>query len=177
MKKLKNFFGLVSKKTKTSQSGSSLIEILIALAVVSVTLTAIATALTYSVKITAEAKYRSLATNKAQEAIEMFRRERTILGWDEFYSTISNDGSSPTYCLDSLPAASINDQTEFAEMSNAACGESAYELEVENLGVAYKREAEVTVNADSILVEVYVYWPGENDLVHQVYTSYKFKEW
>lgn len=83
------------------QPGSSLIEIVVATGVMALVLTAIVAGLTLSLKTNADSKYRSQATKRAQEAMEVFRRERTLQGWDVFADGFV-DGA--TYCLKDLPA-------------------------------------------------------------------------
>lgn len=83
------------------QQGSSLIEIVVATGVMALVLTAIVAGLTLSLKTNADSEYRSQATKRAQEAMEVFRRERTLQGWDVFADSFV-DGA--TYCLKDLPA-------------------------------------------------------------------------
>lgn len=139
---------------KKLQGGSSLIEIIIATAVVGGVLTAVAMALTFSIKSTAEANYRSVATNKAQEAMEVFRREKTLLGWDNFYSVNSGFG---TICLNTLPGV-----TELGGIANTNCGTS-YSLTVDGVGTGFKREATLSTGTDVVNVTVTVYWPNSNN--------------
>lgn len=67
-----------------SSVGGSIIEILVALAVVGLVLTAITFSLSFSVKNSAQAEYRQIATRYAQEYIEILRLERSRLGWSDF---------------------------------------------------------------------------------------------
>jgi type II secretory pathway pseudopilin PulG len=83
------------------QTGSSLIEIIVATGVLALVLTALVAGMTVSLRTSAEAKYRSQAIKRGQEAMEVFRRERTLLGWDVFSGQFS---SGSTYCLQELPA-------------------------------------------------------------------------
>lgn len=150
-----------------SQLGSTLVEILIATAIIGATLTAIAAALSYSVKTNAESKYRELATQQAQKLLEVFRREKALLGWDEFYLQLN----SGVYCFNTLPDYADG----FSKYSLGEC--SSYGLTIANSGVAFSREATVTKGADYLEVEVNVYWPGEGSLEHQVSAVQQFKKW
>jgi len=113
---------------KKFQTGSTIIEVLIATVVVGLVLTSVAALLTVSVKNTAQLRYRSQATTAAQSALEVFRRERGNLGWEAFYTAIQ-DG---TYCLNNLPANS----TAFVGMPRGTCN-TTFEL----LNTSFKRQA------------------------------------
>lgn len=154
-----------------NQKGSSLIEVLIAIAVVGLVLTGVIAALTFSVKSTSESKYRSLATAKAQEAIELFRRERSRLGWNVFYTTVA----ASFYCLDEIPSAEAGIVTKAG-----ACGDE-YTLVVPGTGLAFKREVEIVKNADSIVVKATVSWPrfdqGSENIDRKVVIEQEIKNW
>src|SRR3990167_4923802 len=92
---------LLSRLFANSQRGSSLIEIVVATGVMALVLTAILSGLTLSLKTNAESEYRSHAVKRAQEGLEVFRRERTLLGWDIFVAGFTSD---TYYCLQTLPA-------------------------------------------------------------------------
>ena len=77
-------------RARSTQTGSSLIELLIAIMVVGVVVTGVAYALTQSVKNTAESRYRELATAMAQDSIDLFRREREAQGWRAFTSLFTS---------------------------------------------------------------------------------------
>jgi type II secretory pathway component PulJ len=128
------------------QRGQTIIEVLIATVVVALVMTAIAAALTSSLRNTAESKFRSYASSYAQQAMEVFIRERSLLGWQQFTeATLSG-----VFCLNELPA----DTEAFLNMPVGACTES-----VVYSGTDFFREANVTVvNADEIRVEVLVEW-------------------
>lgn len=88
-------------KINSAQRGSSLIEIVVATGVMALVLTAIVAGMTLSLKTNADSEYRSQSVQRAQEAIEVFRRERALLGWEAFVSELTDGG---TYCLQTLPA-------------------------------------------------------------------------
>lgn len=153
------------------QKGSSLIEILIAIGIVGIVLTGIIVALTFSIKSTAESKYRSLATTKAQEVIEYLRRERSRLGWSQFYELI-NDGF---YCFDEIPGFDVS----IAE-KQGQCGEN-YSLVMPGVGLNFKREAEINKNGlDDVEIIVTVSWPRfeqSADIDREVVVRQKIKNW
>ncbi|PIR59313.1 MAG: hypothetical protein COU69_00940 [Candidatus Pacebacteria bacterium CG10_big_fil_rev_8_21_14_0_10_56_10] len=107
-------FRLAGQTGAGSSPGQGLVELVIAIAIVGLVMTALASGLTYSVKISAESKLVSIATERAQQAVEMFRRERNTLGWSAFHAALP----TANYCLPTLPANS----TEFEAMSAGPCG-------------------------------------------------------
>jgi len=136
------------------QKGSSLIEIVVATGVMALVLTAIVSGLTLSLKTNAESEYRSQAVKRAQEAIEVFRRERTLLGWDVFFGSLSNGG---VYCLQTLPAPK----------SGFTLGACTEEQGIVIAGVDFYREVEVTIdesdpNNPLIQVSVTMRWNSGN---------------
>lgn len=134
----------------TASRGQSIVEVLIAVAVVAVVLTTVAAGLTYSVKTTSEARYRAFATNYAQDAIEVFRRERATLGWELFRDNIE----AGTTCLNTLPATT----DAFINLTPAACT-----VGVPMLGMDFRREVVVTfLSPDEIQVEAVVSWTDGN---------------
>jgi len=99
----------------------------------------------------AEAKYRSLATHRAQEAMEVFRREKVLLGWAQFSDSIVGD----TYCVNTLPSNS----TTFQTMETGVCDEEGVIADT-----IFSREALVDILADRIRVEIVVDWQdGDRD--------------
>ncbi len=141
----------------TKQQGATLIEILMATMIVGTVLTAVAATLLYSLKANLQSKYRSLAAQKAQEAIDFFRRERTVLGWSIFYQVVDAD----TYCLPSIPSPPSRSLTDhvFAGLTKGGC--SDYNLSFPNEEINFKREAIVSLDdPNTITIEVTVSWPN-----------------
>lgn len=140
---MNNFF----KKTKL---GSSMIEILIATGVVGLVMTAVASSLVLSVKNSSVSKYKVLASTRAQEAMEVFRREKVLLGWGQYYDVLS----SGTYCLNAL----ASDSAQFKSMSTSACN-----TDQKIAGTSFVREALVDIISDEeIRVEIVVSWIDGN---------------
>jgi Tfp pilus assembly protein PilV len=131
---------------RNDQSGQSIIEVLVATVVVALVMTAIAAALTSSLRNTTESKFRSYASAHGQEAMEVFVRERNLLGWQQFQEAVV----SGQFCMNTLPA----DSDSFIAMAVGTCVDgTAYS------GTTFTREATVTVVApDEIRVEVFVEW-------------------
>lgn len=135
---------------KNKQSGVGMIEILIATGVVGLVMTAVASGLVLSVKNSAISKYKILASTRAQEAMEVFRREKVLLGWSQFYETLSES----TYCLNEL----ASDSAQFKSMSATECDDDSFVA-----GTSFVREALVDiVDSDEIRVEIVVEWMDGN---------------
>jgi type II secretory pathway pseudopilin PulG len=149
---------------KKSQIGSGMIEILIATGVVGLVMTAVAAGFVLSVKNSAISKYKVLAATRAQEAMEVFRREKVILGWSQFYETLS----ASTYCLDSL----ASDSAQFKEMSTGACDDDSFIA-----GTSFTREALVDIiSPQEIRVEILVEWL-DGDVLRSSNLIQEFKEY
>ncbi len=150
----------------TTQAGQSIIEVLVAIAVVGVVLTTIASGLTYSVKNTAEARYRSVATALAQDAVEVFRRERSILGWESFYEVFVG-APDQVYCFNTLPANSA----AFVALSEGACSAG-----FQQVGTEFRRQVTVDPTGSILTVTVVVSWyDGDNQRSVQVQQD--FQQW
>ena len=93
----------------STNSGQSLVEMMVAVAVVSMVLVGLISAITFSLANAQFSRNKTLATKYSQEAIEWLRNERDKLGWagtNGFYNKAGDN--STTYCLNSLtswPAA------------------------------------------------------------------------
>ncbi len=130
--------------------GQTIVEVLIAVAVMALVLTAVAAVLSMSVKNSAETRFKAVATQKAQQAVEVYRRERKVLGWTNFIANVGNG----TYCLNELPTNS----DEFKALANGACGEGIAEA-----GTEFTREALVSQPAANVVrVVVTVSWQDGN---------------
>lgn len=128
------------------QKGSSMIEILIATGVVGLVMTAVASGLVLSVKNSAISKYKVLSATRAQEAMEVFRREKVLLGWAQFYESLSAN----TYCVNTL----ASDSAQFKAMETGACSDGDFIA-----GTSFTREALVNITSpDEIRVEIVVDW-------------------
>lgn len=142
---MKNNKKILSKKNRR---GSSLIELLIAVMIVGSIVTATAIAMTYTLKNSAETRYRDSAVNLAQDGVELFRREREVRGWDNFFSWIPS-GSSLMCIKGAEPVV--------GPFVPCATGDT---FTVSN--TTYKREARITKSTTApninVKVEVIVTW-------------------
>lgn len=85
----------MSAKYRKNQTGSTLIELLIATLVTGSVLVAVAINMMSSIQRTAHARYTDIATTLAQESLEALLRDRAKLGWDGFLATYP----AGNYCL------------------------------------------------------------------------------
>lgn len=91
--------------TKKSESGQTIIELLVATLVVGLVVISVAVGLTYSIKNTSEVRYRQSASTLGQDAIEFFRQQRAIFGWNSFSAAMSG---TRTYCLKTIPTSLVS---------------------------------------------------------------------
>lgn len=132
---------------KSFSSGQSIIEVLIATLVVGVVMTAVAASLTASIRNTAESKLRAQAQDSAQEAMEVFRSQRGLLGWATFQDVLA---STDQFCLNDLPVTS--DEFKAAVISRSTCSGGTRET-----GEQFRRMAYVTIVDSSttrVIIEV-----------------------
>jgi len=151
-----------------NQQGSGLIEIIVATGVMALVLTAIIAGLTLSLRTSSETEYRSQSVKRAQEAMEVFRRERTLRGWEAFVDSVKVDS---TYCMSTLPAPQ-------ATWDPGACGTT--ETFVIS-GQEFIREAQVVVDETvptdvQVRVKIIVSWTtDENTKDVQIFQT--FRKW
>ncbi len=152
---------LLSRKTRqTLHSGQTMIEILIATAVVALVMTALMLGMTLSIKNTSQARYKTIATQLAQQGMEVFRRERAINGFEVFASKLP----SQVYCLNQDLPQNLD------EFSGGTC------QEIPSKGITFIREAAVTRPGDALRVVVTVSWE-DSGVTRQVELVQEFAEW
>jgi|SRR5579859_1155137 len=138
---------------KKRQSGQTIIEIIVATGIVALVMTSIVALVSVSIKDASESKSKAIATKYDQEAMEFFREQRSLLGWESFLAVFPQNGSKVTYCLATLPATTL----AFTQMSAGACN-NAY---VDPMKI-FTRQTDVqvnTVNGQKVVdVTVYVTW-------------------
>lgn len=155
--------------TKTTQlPGQTIIEVIIATGIVALVMTALVAGMTLSIKNNAIARYKTLGTQLAQEGIELFRRERNLLGWEQFASTLDTQGDGQ-YCLNSIP-----DSASFSSLTPGDCGTD----QIAKTAVSFQRTADIDVSPslDEITVTIRVSWlDGAQD--RQAFVTQVFREW
>lgn len=136
----------------TNQQASTLIEILIAVSIIALVLTSVSAMITMSIKLAGSNEQKQLALQKAQEAMEFFRKERSINSWYSF-STPLTDGS--LYCVSTLPESIASVSAKLGTCSDSDVLEAAK--------YQFQREASVQFNnTNSIRVGVDVSWRDGN---------------
>jgi type II secretory pathway pseudopilin PulG len=136
---------------KKKNQGSTLIEIIVATGIVALVMTSVVAVVTVSVRNSAQAKAKGIATKYSQEAMEFFRRQRTQLGWESFVKVFQDDGSTIDYCLTAIPADSV----AFETLQGGDCAPTAF-VDSRNI---FQRHAEVqVVSSDQVNVTVQVTW-------------------
>lgn len=103
--------------TNISRRGSTLIEVLVAILIMAIVLTGLSAALTYSLKNSAQADYRQIATRQAQDVIEILRKERSEMGWTDFEAAFVD---ATSYCV-GTNQISFNDPTTAREFTTGTC--------------------------------------------------------
>lgn len=148
------------------QAASTLIEVLIAVSIIATVLTAVSAMISMSIKVSDGNERKQLALQKAQEALEFFRKERSINSWFSFSSPLVN-GSR--YCVSSLPEAVSSMSAKLGACSDSDVLEAAkYE---------FKREAVISFNsANSVNVQIDLRWTdgakAKNLILEQSFENY-----
>lgn len=133
----------------SSRKGSTILEVLVATLVVGTMLTAIAASLTHSIKNSAEAEYRKVATRLAQESLEIFRKEKYIRTWTAFKALTPDVGPS-WQCMstDALNFGGVQ-----ATLTN--CGAIAWSNPSSSFYRGYQKQ---TNEDDSVNIAIRVSW-------------------
>lgn len=138
-------------KLRLTLKGSSILEVLIATALIAISIIAALSLNNNSQKTSSYARDLSTATSYNDQVIDWLRSLRSDMGWAEFSDTITSDGGSPTYCLDSLPS----DSTGFTNLTNGTCSAASYIT-----GTNFIREAALVLSLNSLNVTVTTSWEG-----------------
>lgn len=135
-----------------AQAGQSLIEVTFATAVVAMVLIAVLSSIILSLRNARSALEQTKATEHAQAALEWLRRERDLVGWGVFSSSLSNRGGTLTLCIPSMPA-------DYAALMAEEAGACAEEQVIPD--TPYRREVTLTtLSASQVEVQVSVIRPG-----------------
>lgn len=140
-----------------NRQGNSILEVMISIVVVGVVITSVAAAIAISLQNTSRAKAKAIGTKFTQEGIEYFRAQRTLMGWETFYSTLEEGGVTPTYCLAALPYSPLGG---LDQVPNRPCQLTEF-VDLNNL---YKRSAVVTLGTingqPTVTITVSTEWPN-----------------
>lgn len=140
---------------KINSRGSTLIEVLVAILIMAIVLTGLSAALTYSLKNSAQADYRQVATRHAQDVIEILRKERSEMGWTDFVDAFK----SATYNGETICVGTT--QNSFEAPNQFTTGTCTGNLTVAQSPATFTRSFRrtgVTTNDNLVVVEVTVSW-------------------
>lgn len=148
------------------QAGSTLIEILVAVTIIALVLTAVSAMISMSIKLADSNEKQQLALQKAEEALEFFRKERAIWSWTAF-STPLVDLS--TYCMRDLPSSVASISAQLGE-----CGDDEV---LSAARYSFKRQATVTFeSANRLSIEIEMLWndgaKAKNLVIDQQFENY-----
>lgn len=148
------------------QRGSTLVEVLVAVAIIALVITAVSAMMAMSVKLANSNEQQQLALQKAEEALEFFRKERAISSWTAFSTPLTDEA---TYCMSSLPEA-----VSSMSASLGACDDSEV---LEAARYPFKRQATVVFeNSDTVSIEVELLWndgtKAKNLMLEQSFENY-----
>lgn len=161
-------FSQFSVLSSSSTLGQSVIEVTVAATAIIFVLVAVVSGLILATKNSSFANQQGLATKRAQEAIESFRRYQVELGWESFYDELSSDGNTFRYCLPTLPETA----SEFASMASGNCQIDDYIP-----STLFVREVRVIVrSASEISLEATVQWYEASDQKTAKVTQI-FRQW
>lgn len=153
--------------TRRTNSGFGLVEVVVSVGIIGLVLTSVASGLAFSLKSSAETKFRGIALSKNQEVFEAIRRERIIRGWDSFLALYgSGVAGTYTYCLNQTTAL---DHDNFPPTAGACTDTADWD------GNDYIRELVVdTTVADQVSFTSTVYWQGRDK---QIQLTQSLKKW
>jgi type II secretory pathway pseudopilin PulG len=148
-------------------AGFGLVEVVVSVGIIGLVLTSVASGLAFSLKTSAETKFRGIALSKNQEVFEAIRRERIIRGWDSFITMYgSGVAGTYTYCLNETTAL---DHDNFPPTAGACADTADWD------GNDYIRELVVdTTVADEVSFTSTVYWQGRDK---QIQLTLSLKKW
>jgi len=130
---------------KKIQRGSSLIEVLVATTIVSISLVAVIGLIMYSVERSAQVRYQEKAADLSQNLMEIFFKERVMLGWNSFYQKMFD--------------AQQNGYAHFCADDNnnlIVCSAPVNVTTADHL--SFKRWAQVETGVDSLTIKTITSW-------------------
>lgn len=125
-----------------------MIELLVAVTIISLVITAVSAMVTMSMRLADNNEKHQLALQKAEEALEFFRKERAVRTWTGFSGPLQD---AATYCLAVLPP----DTAELATQ----LGECGADEALEAARYRFIRQARVDFTSnDSLVVQINMNW-------------------
>lgn len=134
---------------KKKNSGSSLIEVLVAIVVVGLVVTGAMLSISYSIKNSSEARYREVASQLAQDGMEVVKLRREVDQWSVFYGVANN--STPrflcegTRVLTNTTSCTVNvsnkNYTRYVELSRVAATASTPAIVTATVTVEWRSDS------------------------------------
>jgi type II secretory pathway pseudopilin PulG len=115
--------------TKMNDKGQSLVEAVIALGVAAIVVSAMAIGAVTAVNNSDFSKYQNLATQYAQEGIEIVRQQSQT-DWATFKNYVGNEPTGDTWCLDQGSTAFVSRPTGCGQNINDQNGKPFFVREV-----------------------------------------------
>ena len=127
------------------QKASTLIEVLIAVSVIVLILTSVSAMISMLVRLADSNERKQLALLKAEEALEFFRKERSITSWFGF-STFIEDGAR--YCISTLPESMASMSAQLGTCEDADVLEAARYQFKREAAIDFDGENRATISID-----------------------------
>ncbi len=155
------------------QTGSTILEVIVAAFIVGTVLTGIASLLSNSVKNTTEAENRKVATRLAQDAMELYRKEKYMRTWAYFTDTAKIPEVSGTnwYCI---PGGVIGINASYQKITNGDITGCAA-ITIDSSSTSFYRAAQKNTASGVSEVTVKVSWK-DGTAVRSVDVQQNFKE-
>ncbi|PIR61770.1 MAG: hypothetical protein COU66_02035 [Candidatus Pacebacteria bacterium CG10_big_fil_rev_8_21_14_0_10_44_11] len=144
-------------------TGSTLIEVLIAIVVVGLVVTGVMLSISYSVRNSAESRYREVASQLAQDGMEVVILERQSEAWSKF--SLRNG----IYCI-SPTAVSLSDTAQ----SISTCSTGSYLIT--NGNKTYTRYVNITPDSGAMKAIVTIIWKSESNIDQHVEITQRFQD-
>ncbi len=147
------------QRFKTTLSGQTIIEILIASAIIAILLISLTTLSSYSVKSSNYAKQLNQATDYSHQLADWLRNQKQTLGWTSFLQLLQEDTNNDyvTYCFNNLP----DSLTSFRSLTNSVCPQNSFIL-----NTPFQRQATFDLsqtNQGIITVDITTSWHDQID--------------
>ncbi len=114
-------------RIRQSQSGQTLIEVIIAVGLLALVLTTLVSGVALSVRNNRHARNQALSKEHVREALEGVRGIRDQVGWESFIAMLRADGGSTStpvvYCLPTVPSVAYSTppaSSDFAALTTSA---------------------------------------------------------
>lgn len=158
---------ILEKQNYFSESGQTLVEVVVAAVIITLILVALVSAITFSLSNVQYARNKALATKYAQEAVEWLRSQRDA-GWYTFNGMAPD--TATTYCVSGFPA-------NVSSLTSGACTSCPSGCINDDYGI-FQREVILTGNVadDGVNITVKVFWQ-QGQRTEQVIVNTYLTKW